>query len=88
MSPEQQKYYDTYFDLFLSDGWKQFIKEVDEVHKYAIESTHLLEDSNEFFERKGNIFSYGFILNLPNNIKARYELETEEDQEIDDEEDV
>jgi hypothetical protein len=31
LSPEENKYYDTYFDLFASKGWKQFIEEIDEI---------------------------------------------------------
>ena len=31
MSPEENKYYDNYFDLFASDGWKQFIAEIEEI---------------------------------------------------------
>ena len=31
MSPEENKYYDNYFDLFASDGWKQFIDEIEEI---------------------------------------------------------
>jgi len=27
LSPEEQKYYENYFDLFLTDGWKQFVQE-------------------------------------------------------------
>ena len=27
MSPEEQQYYENYFDLFLTDGWKQFVQE-------------------------------------------------------------
>jgi hypothetical protein len=30
MTPELQKYYETYFDLFTTDGWKQFIEDVTE----------------------------------------------------------
>ena len=38
MSPEENKYYDNYFDLFASDGWKQFIEEIQEIlDKYRIE---------------------------------------------------
>jgi hypothetical protein len=29
MTPEIEKYYDNYFDLFMTDGWKQFIKDLD-----------------------------------------------------------
>ena len=28
MAPELEKYYETYFDLFTTDGWKQFIEDV------------------------------------------------------------
>jgi len=28
MSPEDEKYYENYFDLFLTDGWKQFIEDL------------------------------------------------------------
>lgn len=30
MSPEEQKYYENYFDLFLTSGWKQFVQETKE----------------------------------------------------------
>jgi len=29
MSPEDEKYYENYFDLFLTDGWKQFIEDLE-----------------------------------------------------------
>ena len=31
MSPEEQKYYETYFDLFLHPGWKQFVEEINDI---------------------------------------------------------
>jgi hypothetical protein len=31
LSPEEQKYYENYFDLFLTDGWKQFVQEAKEI---------------------------------------------------------
>ena len=46
MSPEENKYYDNYFDLFATDGWKQFIEEINEsLDRHRIEDikneTHL-----------------------------------------------
>ncbi len=46
MSPEEQKYYETYFDLFMTDGWKQFMEEINEIlDRHRIEDikneTHL-----------------------------------------------
>lgn len=30
MAPEIQKYYEAYFDLFSSEGWKQFVEDVND----------------------------------------------------------
>jgi hypothetical protein len=30
LSPEEQKYYENYFELFLTSGWKQFVQEAQE----------------------------------------------------------
>ena len=32
MTIDEQKYYDNYFDLFSSKGWKQLIEELKEIH--------------------------------------------------------
>jgi len=38
LDQETQKYYETYFELFASDGWKQFIEETKDIHDaYKIE---------------------------------------------------
>lgn len=29
MSPEDEKYYENYFDLFVTSGWKQFIEDLE-----------------------------------------------------------
>jgi len=39
LSPEDQKYYDNYFDVFATTGWKQFIEEIN-----SILDNHRIED--------------------------------------------
>jgi len=39
LTPEEEKYYETYFDTFASKGWKQFIAEVQEIL-----DSHRIED--------------------------------------------
>ena len=39
MTSEEEKYYERYFDFFLSDGWKQFINDITETL-----DTHRIED--------------------------------------------
>ena len=31
LTPEEEKYYETYFDLFLGEGWKQFVQEIEDI---------------------------------------------------------
>ena len=39
MSPEEQKYYENYFDLFLTSGWKQFVQETkDTLESHSIDN--------------------------------------------------
>lgn len=39
MTQEEEKYYDLYFDLFATDGWKQFVEEIN-----TILDSHRIED--------------------------------------------
>ena len=39
MTSEEEQYYETYFDLFLTDGWKQFVSEIT-----GILNDHRIED--------------------------------------------
>ena len=39
MTLEEEKYYDNYFDVFASDGWKQYISEISEIL-----DSHRIED--------------------------------------------
>jgi hypothetical protein len=36
---EEEKYYDNYFELFMTDGWKQFLQEIEDIL-----SAHRIED--------------------------------------------
>ena len=88
MSPEVQKYYETYFDLFSTDGWKQFIKDMEDIHKQAIESAYLLNSSDDFFERKGNIHTYNYILNLEGIVDTNHQSILKEEEGVENAEDV
>lgn len=39
MSPEDEKYYENYFDTFATEGWKQFVEEIE-----SILDGHRIED--------------------------------------------
>ena len=43
MSPDDESYYENYLDLFLHDGWKQFVEESQQL----IDSYNIEEIKNE-----------------------------------------
>ena len=47
------KYFETYIDLFSTDGWKLFIEEVDEAVEANKEAILECADNNEIHFRRG-----------------------------------
>ncbi len=79
MTPEDNKYYEAFFDLFNTDGWKQFVEEVTEAHSaYQIEN---LNSEKELFFAKGERSTLQRIINFENGIEAAYASITEETEE-------
>ena len=72
MDQETQKYYETYFDLFATDGWKEFIKEMREVHDgYRIEH---IKDNDELNRIKGERATLFRVLRFESAIKRHYDV--------------
>lgn len=71
MSPEEEKYYDNYFDLFLTEGWKQFVEETKELlDAFEIER---ISDSADLFFVKGQRSSLLNIVRFETGIKNAFE---------------
>jgi len=71
LSPEDQKYYDNYFDLFSTDGWKQFIAEVQEIHDaYRIED---IKDERHLAFIKGERDALRRVLRFEFGMKHTYD---------------
>ena len=82
MSPEDEKYYEHYFDLFVSEGWKQLVTEI----KGILES-HRIEDLKTIEELayiKGERAVLNNIANFETSIRTSYDhiLEAENAEEI------
>ena len=72
MSPEEQKYYETYFDLFMTDGWKQFIEEITEIlDRHRIED--IKNESNLAFV-KGERDALFRVRRFETGIKTSYDV--------------
>jgi hypothetical protein len=75
-----QKYYETYFDLFSSEGWKQYIKDVED-NRTLMSDVLTIKDGNDLYYRKGTLETLDRILNFENAIVASYELHSNDEAE-------
>ena len=85
MTRDEQKYYENYFDMFMSDGWKQLEADAKEA-KEIIERTTVYNTNTveELHQAKGQLKVYLYLLRLEESLKDVYESldspeETEED---------
>ena len=69
---ETQQYYDNYFNLFQTDGWKQLTEELQQnaLVNNSVEST---KDANDLYMRKGQINILAYILNLESTTNNNYD---------------
>ena len=72
MDQETQQYYDNYFTLFSTDGWKQLIEELQQ-NALVINSVEATKDANDLYMRKGQINVLAYILNLESTTNANYD---------------
>jgi len=75
---ETQEYYDTYFSLFASDGWKQLVSDFGN-NVLQINSVEATKDSDDLFFRKGQLNILGHLLNLQAIVENNYEEANKED---------
>ena len=79
MDQEIQKYYDKYFTLFSTDGWKQLIEELKQ-NALVINSVEAVKDTNDLYVRKGQLNVLAYILNLESTTNTNYdELDKDND---------
>jgi hypothetical protein len=71
MNPELQEQYDNYFEMFRTQGWKQFIEDMSEVYdSFYIED---IKDELELYKIKGERKVLNQIINFENSIKTSHE---------------
>ena len=77
LTKELELYYERYFDLFRSEGWKQLIEELKQ-NAAAVNSVEATKDSNDMYFRKGQLNVLAHLVNLESIILNAYE-ELEDD---------
>ena len=80
MTPELETYYNTYFDLFRTDGWKQLIEDLKQ-NAIAINSVEATKDVNDLYLRKGQLNVLAHIINLESVIENAFEEINQESEE-------
>lgn len=71
MKLEDEQYYETFFDLFGTEGWKLFTTTIKEnLEDFSIES---LEDEKHLRHVQGQLFVLKNISNFESNMRTSYD---------------
>ena len=84
MNKELETYFDNYFAMFRSEGWKQLISDL-RGNVENINSVELTEDANNLYFRKGQLAILGTLFNLDTQISNSHQeaLESNDDDNAD-----
>lgn len=78
LDQETEQYYNKYFDLFGTPGWKQLIEELQQ-NALVINSVEATKDQNDLYVRKGQLNVLAYILSFETTINNNYEELTKSD---------
>ena len=85
MNQELETYFNNYFAMFRSEGWKQLISDL-RGNVEQINSVELTEDANNLHFRKGQLAILGTLFNLETQIdNAKEQAESDNTEEAVDE---
>ena len=63
MKPETETYYNNYFDIFNTDGWKQLLEDF-KSNADIINSVEATKDVDDMFFRKGQLNVLAHLINF------------------------
>ena len=81
LDKETEEYYNKYFDLFRTEGWKQLIEELKQ-NAMLINSVENTKDRDDLFIRKGQLKVLAYLLNFESNMETSFEELEKEDENI------
>ena len=81
LDKETEAYYNKYFDLFRTEGWKQLIEELKQ-NAMLINSVENTKDRDDLFIRKGQLKVLAYLLNFESNMETSFEELEKEDEDI------
>lgn len=79
MTPDLQKYYEQYADLFLTDGWKQFQEDI----QAATNTINIMsmKDAKDLHIGQGKLDVFYRLLNWQTSIENAYEELLQQEKE-------
>ena len=80
MNQELETYFNNYFAMFRSEGWKQLISDL-RGNVEQINSVELTEDANNLHFRKGQLAILGTLFNLETQIDSSQQQALEGESE-------
>ena len=83
MNTELETYFDNYFELFNSEGFKQLLQELS-TNATQLADVQTVKDVEDLFFRKGQVAAFATVINLQATIEAaREQAEVEEEGPVD-----
>ena len=68
---DEEKYFEAYFDMFLLDGWKSFIEEINEIiDNYDISD---ISDDIDLYKKQGELRMLRRMANFETGIRNAYD---------------
>lgn len=80
MNKDLEIYFDNYFEMFRSEGWKQLLKDFQQ-NITNINSVEQTTDSDNLHFRKGQLAILATIVNLENQMDNAHKNAMEEEEE-------
>ena len=80
MNKDLEVYFDNYFEMFRSEGWKQLLKDFQQ-NITNINSVEQTTDSDNLHFRKGQLAILATIVNLENQMDNAHKNAMEEEEE-------
>ena len=72
MDRDDEAYYNSYFDLFRTDGWKQLIGELTQ-NAATINNVAVIKDAEDLFFRQGQLEVLIYLLQFEDSINNSYD---------------
>lgn len=77
MDSDLEKQYENFFSMFITDGWKQFIEDMEDIYDtYKIED---IKDEQQLNRIKGERSILWRIINMEQSIRYAYDNMAEDD---------